>query len=221
MHIEDIYQIVSDRLNKGSSGHNQKISKRLFVMTFNKAQLHWMEERMKVDEINQVRQTELQQFITETCLVPSKGKNKEYLFIDTPDDFFHYKRVEGLICGECEHTVYAYPREEGNVNRLLQDRFSNPNLYWQETFFTIGDNKIKFYTDNKFNCKQLLLIYYRCPREVDCEGIQYADRVGVNVNSELDKINLQEVIDITVQILSGDIGDQFRYGITSNRISNG
>lgn len=220
MNINTVYQIVKDRLNKGSTNFNQNVFERQFVFAFNKMQLHWLNTRIKLDEANQSIQESLQPFIEESKTTPS-SVHSEYISIPLPDNYFRYKRVKGLICGECNISVYAYPREETNAGRLLSDSTQNPSLEWEETFFTLGKNKLKFYTDGKFKCKELYLVYYRCPVSVDMAAIKYTDNQGTDIDPEFNKIELEEVIDLTVRLLAGDINDQSTYGITSNRITNG
>ena len=219
MKVRIVYKNVKDRLNKGSTDYNQNISERQFVFAFNKMQMYWLNRKIKVDEANQDIQESIQEFIEEIEFTPTN--KSEYSTIDLPDDYFRYKRVKGIKCGDCDTVVYAYPREEKNVNRLLSDSTQNPSLEWEETFFTLGNNKIKFYTDSKFSCSKLLLVYYRCPTPIDMKEIKYEDRQGTDIDPEMDKIELEEIIDLTVQLLSGDISDQNTYGITSNRINNG
>ena len=212
--VQEAYTYLQDRVNKLSSEESQSISKRQFVFTFNKAQLHWFEERVKVNEVNQIRQEELQRFVTDVCVTPTLDTKHDAYWINMPDNYFRYKRVFGK-CGSCDQTVYAYPRSEGNVNRLLQDSNYKPSLEWEETFFTIRDNKIYYYVDN-FKCTEITLVYYRCPRPIDMEGISF-EGYGTNIHPEIDKVDLQEVIDLTAKIITGDIQDP-KYQTLSNSI---
>lgn len=220
MNVNTVYQIVKDRLNKGSTSFNQNISERQFVFAFNKMQLHWMNTRIKLDEADQNIQESLQQFIIEKESTPSTIL-KEYISIKLPENYFRYKRVKGIVCGKCGINVYAYPREESNANRLLSDSNQMPSLEWEETFFTLGNDLVKFYTDNKFKCEKILLVYYRTPLSIDMKEIIDSQTTHSDIDPEIDKIELEEVIDLTVRLLSGDIKDQFTNQITSNRINNG
>lgn len=216
MDIETAYIYIQDRLNKLATDSNQSISKRQFVYAFNKMQLHWFTNRVKVSEMDQDRQEELQQFIPPTlCLTPIKSKKENALVINIPEDYFYYKRVYGTEC-DCDVKVYAYPKTEGHVNRYESNEFYKPSLKWEETFFTPRNNKIYFYVDD-FYCGKINLVYYRCPKEVDMEGIKYHNRTGVNADPEVSKTSLQEILDLTVQLLASDINDP-RYSTISNHI---
>lgn len=210
--IEQSYIYVQDRLNKLSSNSNQKISKRQFVYAYNKMQLHWFKEKLKNKEFNALYQDSIQKFI-ET--IDTFSSTKEAYVIKLPSTYFQFVRVYG-ICGECKSLIEGYPREESNAGRLLQDDFHRPSLEWEETFFTIKGDKIYFYKD--FKCEEVNLLYYRYPKEVDMNGIDYRDRLGTNIDSELDPLENQEVLDLVVQLLSSDIQDP-RYQTITNHIA--
>jgi hypothetical protein len=219
MDVGTVYVKVKDRLNKGSS-HNQNITPRQFVYAFNKMQLHWFDQRVKAEEADKVRQNELQQFIVDIYKTPTNNSKGSFYTIELPEDYFYYKRV--IIQakkGSCSGTLYAYPIEESLVNRYLQDEFNTPSFLWQETFYTVGDNKLRVYHNNDFSVSEIYLVYYRCPKDIDMEGITHTDRDGVNVDPELDKTNLEEVIDLTVRLLSGDIMDSGRFQVTTQHIN--
>lgn len=209
-----VISTIQDRLNGGSTNRGQKLSKRQIVYAFNKAQLQWFTLLVKMDERDQITQEKIQKFLVNLCKAPTKDlKNSRYR-LKLPDDYFWYQRVVGdSFNEECSHEVYAYPTEEGAVNRNLSDSFSSPSLPWQETFFTVSNDYLNFYVKD-FKVRTLNLHYYKCPREIDCEGIIHSDRDGVNINPEVDKISLHEIIDLTVQILSSDIMDNNRFQTT-------
>lgn len=204
MNYEQLYTRIKDRLNKWSSNSGQNVPERVFIDTFNEAYYHWYNRLIKQKDKDQDIQESLQRFLKEECLKPRKGKTS--LIISLPKDYFYYSRVYGNCSnGECEHEVYANPREEGNVNRLLRDSFHKPSFKWQDTFFTLSNNNIKFYTED-FTCDEIILIYYKCPDLLIKDG-----------KIEIDKHDLEEVIDLTVQILAGDIQDPRYSTITNHR----
>lgn len=218
--IVNNYEKVKQRLNQLSSNAGQKVTEFQFVCAFNKAQYRWFEQRIKVKERDQSIQEDLQIFQKTECLKPTTTKTG-HLQINLPEDYYYYQRVYGKCEKGCEQEIYAYPREEGNVNRLLNDECTKPSFGWQETFFTIGDCKLIFYIDN-FTCSEIVLVYYKCPQEVDMSGIEYPDgKKGINVNSELTKGQLEEVLDLTVQILSADTNNPRYTTITNDIVQHG
>ena len=211
------YEKVKDRLNQLSTNQGQTISKYSFICAFNKAQYRWFERKIQYKERDQSTQEDLQKFLKEVCLAPTKNK-LGHLDINLPEDYYFYQRVYGKCKKGCEQEVYAYPREEANVNRLLNDSFHKPSFGWQETFFTLGNNKLRFYIDD-FDCKEIVLVYYRCPKEIDMEGVCYPDgKIGTDCNTEFDKGQLEELLDLTVQIMAADINHP-RYNTITNDIN--
>lgn len=214
MTVQEAYMVLKDRLNNLSTNANQNLSERAFVFAFNKMQLHWVEERIKIAEANQVRQEEIQHLIKE--FTNAGLRLDEALVFNLPDDYFRYNRVFGNCGnGECDQIVDAYPREEVNGGRLLRDEFQKPSFEWQETFFTLKNNKLYFHI-NDFDCEDITLIYYRCPKSISMEEVDL-DGYRVNIDPELDKTSLEEVIDLTAQLLAGDTLNP-RYQTLSNQI---
>jgi len=203
MEVQEAYIYIKDRLNKFNS--SKDINERQFLYAYNKMIFHWYEERLKVAESTQIRQEELQQYLENICEKLRKDKTGTYLKL--PEDYYTYSRVKG-ICGDCDNTVIGRPAEEGNINNYLQ--LYPPSLEWEETWFTVRDNKLYFYTD--FTCKEVELIYYKCPRliDMDCVG-------GKDIHPDLDKASIHEVLDLVVLLLSGDAQDP-RYQTISNLI---
>ena len=60
--------------------------------------------------------------------------------------------------------------EEANVDILLGDNFKQPSFEWAETFCTILGDKVRIYTDGKFNVVDAKLIYYRKPKDIQIQG---------------------------------------------------
>jgi hypothetical protein len=206
MTVNTAYQFIKDRLNKNNSGENQGISKRQFVWAFNMAQLFWFDQRLKADSVDKIRQQELQQFVEQVCLVPSESKTRNFVTIQLPSDYYYYIRSYGEA-KDCDNVnIYASLVEEGNVSALLSDEFSRPSLEWEETFSTVASDKLRFYTGGEFNVSQVVLDYYRCPKEIDMEDIVDVV-VHSNVDPEISKSSIYEVLNLTALILSGDIGD--------------
>lgn len=215
MTVQEAYIILQDRLNKLSTDGGQKISKRQFVQTFNKAQLHWFTERVKVVDSDQVRQEELQRFVKDYCKQPRFDSKSEAYVISLPDDYFYYKDVVG-VCGDCDQKVYGFPVEGNRISRFRQNSFYSPSLEWEETYYLIRSDSVYFYVDS-FKCSEIQLLYYRCPAEIDMDGIEYLDRTGVNVDPDLDKVSVQEVLDLTAMIIAGDVSDP-KYQVLFNQV---
>lgn len=218
MTVNNAYQFIKDRLNKNNSGQRQGISQRQFVWAFNMAQYFWFDQRIKTDNVDKLRQNELQQFIKEVCIKSSSDKKGMFSYIKLPEDYYYYeKSYANATKGSCTHIIYGDPVEEGNVTKLLEDCFQEPSFIWQESFFTVANNKLRFYTKGDFKVNDIILTYYRCPREIDMSEI-IDEITHTDINPELTKSSLYEVLNITALILAGDINDSASFQAISNYI---
>ena len=120
MTVNESYLYVLSRLNKGVTNKGDNIPKWRFVSAFNSQQLLWFDDRIKLDETNNLRIDEIQHLlVTKTGLVPNlSGTN--YYELNLPDDYYRYKRSTSLVPCEIANRLV----KEGNINTLLLDRFN-------------------------------------------------------------------------------------------------
>jgi len=208
MTIKECYQYVQNRLNKLSTNANDNIEKYQFVESFNIAQLMWVEDRFKLDEVNLIRIDEINKLLKNIDIVPTQVLNKNYYEIDLPEDYLHYKR--SLSYTPCELTNWL--KKEGDINQLLTDEFWKPSIEWGETICTLVNNKLRIYTDN-FKIERVYLLYYRLPLKINM-ATNYTDINGnptVDIDPEFNGSSLVEILNYTCNLLAGDIGDNNNY----------
>lgn len=207
------YQFVQNRLNRLSTNYGDNIPKYQFVEAFNAAQLHWCEDRFKIDQTNITRKDEIQRLIVDTNIKQLVSKDN-YYELDLPEDYLHYIRSISLT--PCP--VYNFLKKEGDINRLLLDEFWKPSLEWQETICTIKDSKLRIYVDN-FTIESVNLIYYRFPIPINL-STGYNDVNGTatfNQDPEFKGSSLLEILNLTCQLISGDTSDQWGYQVHTQR----
>jgi len=213
MTVIECYQYVQNRLNKLSSNSGDNVVKFQFVEVFNTVQDQWVETRVKLNDSNSVRIDELQSITISANLVPVKLDT--YSYVNLPTDYYHVKRVIGYL--PCP--IYAYPVKESDVNRYLSDEFWKPSIEWEETFYTILDNKLRLYGD--FAIPNLDLVYYRTPLRINmADG--FTDLNGdlnTDINPEFKNSSLIEILNETVMILASDTMDQWRYQTMGQRVA--
>lgn len=215
MDIRRVYTEFVFRMNKLGTNANQNISYAQFIYLINKAQDHWIEQRIKVKEQNQVRQDELQQLLK--TVKPALSKRGDYYYFKIPKDYYHYNRLFSKVTN-CKSKVYGRFVEEGNLNMLLQDSMQRPSSAWEEVLVTLHGNEVRVYVYN-FGIDDLEFSYYRCPVETDISGyLKYDGTNSTNINLEFDKVHAQEIIDLAVQIASGDVADPNRYQTITRHI---
>lgn len=213
MTVLEAYQFVQNRLNRLSTNYGDNIPKYQFVEAFNTAQLHWCEDRFKVDQVNIIRKDELQRLITEV-VVSDLTAGDNYYELDLPGNYFHY--IRSFSNAPCP--LYNFLKKEGDINRLLLDEFWKPSLEWQETICTIKNSKLRVYVDN-FTINSVNLLYYRFPQAINM-ATGFPDINGdptIDINPEFTGPSLLEILNLTCQLLSGDTSDQTGFQIFSSR----
>jgi len=212
MSVNEAYLYTTDVLNKLSSNAGDSLKKHQFVRHYNAAQLQWVEDRVKINETNQVRIDELQPLIVSMEAIPKK--ENDHWDIDLPEDYYHYSRSYSLS-GNCY--VYNNPERESDMNIILQDEFHKPSLEWEETPCTLAGNKLRVYAD--FPINKVYFTYYRVPRKINMKD-EFLDVEGnptEDINPEFDGSSLIEILTLTARNIAGITGDQLQYQINQNR----
>ena len=88
---------------------------------------------------------------------------------------------------------------------------SNPSFEWEETLTTVKDNKLYIYTDTTFTIESGIFTYYRKPKRIDIAGYETLTGQSSNSDPEWTNAEIYEIINLGVQIASGNTQDQFRY----------
>jgi hypothetical protein len=169
---------IKQRLNKLASFDYDNIECWMVQEAFNKAQIEWT--RRQLYGINTRKEgaeqssgliDDLQQLLVQ---VEMRGTDKQKFFESDllPGNYLHFVRVDVKAKADCcpERELTVYEAEEANVGILLRDSNREPNFEWAETFVTLVGNKLRVYTNNKFEVTDVQLIYYRLPNEVQFLG---------------------------------------------------
>lgn len=216
MNVNNCYLYVTELVNKLSSNSGLNIPKAVFVMIYNAVQNQWVEDRVKMNELNKIRIDEIQQLVVDTPL--NATKKTQYYESTLPADYYHYVRSYSLV-NDCNLDNWLV--KEADVNVLLSDEFWKPSLEWGETICTLGNNKIKVYYDD-FTVKKVNLIYYRYPIEINmADG--YTNTAGVlntDVDPEFLGSSIIEILNLTAQTLAGVAGDAERYSVLTNKVQS-
>lgn len=215
MTVIEAYTYVTDSINKLSSNSSENIPKNNFVRAFNAVQFQWVEDRVKLNELNKIRIDEIQQLMVNSELTSPK-KRDQYFEFTLPANYYHYVRSYSDLkgCGLDNWLV-----KEGDINVLLSDEFWKPSKEWGETICTLGGDKLKVYYDD-FTVNKVNLIYFRYPIEINMDD-GYPDVNGnptVNVDPEFKGSSLIEILNMTVQYLAGVIDDPSRYNVFTQKV---
>lgn len=212
-----IYLKIKQRLNKLASNDYDNIECWQVVEAFNKGQVEWCRRNLhgtnlkqEGDEQSKRRIDDLQKLLTSETLTLNKFKS----YVETialPTDYMEWKRVSASAVDSCcpdGRRMVIYLAEEANVDELLRDKNKQPSFEWAETFCTLIDNKLRIYTDGKFDVNNVELYYYRQPVRIQILNCvdPYTQAVSTaNVLCEFKDDLVEVLIDEAVKILAGDI----------------
>jgi hypothetical protein len=210
-----------ERLNKLASLDYDNIECWQITEAFNKAQLEWV--RRQVNGINQSKagdestdmkiddlQILLKSDILTTAKYPTYNET-EFL----PADYLYFKRIGAEAKTECcpNRAVIAYLAAEADVDNLLADVLRGPSAEWGETFATFIGNRVRIYTNGKFDIENAKLTYYRKPRPISFYGCMdiATNTLSANVECEFKDDIVELIIDDAVSIIAGDIESSNQY----------
>lgn len=208
---------VKQRLNKLDSRDYDNIECWQIMEAVNKAQIEWARrqchgnnQKREGDESTKMLIDDLQPILVEvplTTTVADKYHETEVI----PDNYFYFKRISATSTTECctsGRSLVIYLAQAANVDELLVDVFKKPSAEWCETFATAQSNRFRIYTNNDFDVTNVMLTYYRQPREIRFEGcvdINTGLPIAVDVECEFKDDVVEMIIDEAVSILAGDV----------------
>ncbi len=219
---------IKQRLNKLGSFDYDNIECWMVQEAFNKAQVEWVRRMMY--GLNQRREgVETSTGLTDDLRIIMKSveltsiEKKGYYEATLPADYFYYVRVDVNAKNDCcpERKMVVYEAEEANMGILLTSSTKGPSFEWGETLSTLVGDKIRVYTNDKFDVTSLILVYMRQPRYVQFQGC-INPSTGVtftaNVTCEFKDDIAEILVDSAAAILAGDIESMNQYQRESQEV---
>jgi hypothetical protein len=214
MDIQVAYLYLTDKLNKLSTNFNQNLPPHVAVRAINEAQYYWLDERLKVEEMNKTIQRELQFLLVkqEPVLFADDPLYTEYTL---PANYYHPSLLDVTVrTPDCTFNVENDFIENANVNTFLADEMTKPDYKWEQIFSTFRDNKLAIYKDTTpdYTIDKVVFHYYRKPAQVDiASGHKNVDGLfAVDVDLEFPESSCYEILDIAAKIIAGSTNDQAR-----------
>lgn len=205
MNIERVYRKFTDRVNILSSGNGQSVGGvRQFVDTFNEAQYSILREALAADEATDLHQEVMAYYFSEA--EPNGIESQRYTEYVLPEDFEHLKSLWVTAKGSCDVQLHAHQRRLTEAPSLYRDSLYEPNLAFEQTFFTVGNGKVRVY--RKGFSTNVVIYYYKKPRLVDMAGYQSLGSGSQNIDPEIEGRHLEEVLDRAARIHLRNVGDQ-------------
>lgn len=216
MNNKEILLKIKEGLNKLDSSDYENLECWQIFSAFNKVQKGWVRKqilgynpRRQGDEGSKFSIDDLQILLKEVSIDVSK-KDRYYESDLMPEDYMYWKRVLADSEMECcpSRPLRIHLTEVANVEDMLADEFKKPSIEWGETFSVLMSNRLRVYTNNEFDIKNLKLIYYRLPldvKQIGCVDITTGNVSSMEVECEFKDDIAEILIDETIALLGGNI----------------
>lgn len=208
MNIEYCYIKALQRVNQLSSNGGQLVTKWKFVEAFNKAQLHWIKYKLSHQPNGTTDLLSIYNLLKFPTL-NKKGSKDEFTIFDIPSDFLWFSSAEGML-DSCRLDLHF--TEEYNVESLIKTGFFSAKF--EEGLIHLRGQEFVVYP----KVDRVRFTYFRQPVQVNMADIEDPiEGLSTNIDPEWDGVELEEIIDLTAQILAGSaLGDA--YSTTSRHI---
>ena len=208
---------IKQRLNKLASFDFDNLECWQIAEAFNKAQLEWT--RRMVYGINSRKEgseqstgliDDIRVLLKDDLLTVVYKPLSDHVECDIPNDYLYYVRTDAWAKKDCcpERKVIVYEVEEANLGIYLSNDTKEPNFEWAETLGTLMGDKLRVYTNNKFDITKVNLVYYRKPREVQilgCSNPSTGTAYTIDQTCEFKDDVAELLLDNAAAILAGDI----------------
>lgn len=193
MTAEEAYYKFLIKINKNSTNFNATVDKSIFCSLYNEAQRRWLNKNTPERDGDAI--ANVQSIIVGKLLNPL-NTTTEYVEFELPKDWFSSADCYVLANkGACKKKIInLYQVRSINVRKLMSDDSSHPSFEFEESFYTVENNKIKAYKGD-FTITKLSFNYYKEPENISLEGIINIDgSTSINKDPELADIFVDQII---------------------------
>lgn len=207
------------KLNKVDTEDNIDISPGEFVLIYNEYQNKWFNETYRNRSTRYI--DDVQQLIETDIILEKSSTSEDFSEFKLPVNYFDYIRSSCIASsGSCKRTLYNIEVKIANLDLYLTDEYHSPSFDYKQTIVFLASDKIRAYKRD-FEINNLLLTYYRYPRQIDIEGYLRLDqKESTNIDPELSDAYVDEIIDMCVTEVQRiyENGDGFQ--LSQNRENN-
>lgn len=212
---------IKQRLNKLASLDYDNLECWQIQEAFNKAQLEWT-RRMVYGLNSRKESTEQTTGLVDDLRILMKSgplthaKQSLYAEAPLPGDYMYYVRTDVFAKSACcpERRMTVYEVEEANIGILLNSTDKGPSFEWAETLTTLVGDKLRIYTNDKFDITSVNLVYYRRPVDIrftGCVDPSTGSAITADVPCEFKDDIAEILVDEAAAILAGDIESITQY----------
>lgn len=206
-------------LNKVDTEDNIDISPGEFVLIYNKWQNKWFEKQYRNKSTRYV--DDVQQLINTDKILEKSSTNEDFSEFKLPSDYFDYIRSNSIgSTDSCKRNLYNIEVKIINLDLYLNDEYHSPSFEYKQTIVFIASDKIRAYKKG-FEIDNLLLTYYRYPKQIDIEGYIRIDQTeSTNIDPELSDNYVDEIIDMCVTDVQRIYENGDGFNLSQNRENN-
>lgn len=166
MTVQEAYIQYELKRGKNATTTGLTSSRGLFVRQYNEAQNKYTEFHLQNRGIDDVRYIQ-HLLVLDKRILASSSLYDHYNF-DLPKDYLDLADARAIASkGECkDKKLFLYEVKTEDLTAKLHDNFYKPSFKWRESLFTVNSNQLSVYTDGKFTIDQILLNYYRYPKQI-------------------------------------------------------
>ena len=187
------YQNFIIKINENATTDNLSCDKGRFVVLFNSEQNRLIEsflDRRFEDDIRYI-----QAILVDDYKISESTKHLDHQDFKLPENYFDFSNVYAeAVKDNCEGKIDLFEIKDENRNNILRDELTKPSFKYREAPFNIASNKIKVYTLNDFNVKDLILSYYRYPSQISLKNPENPESEFSNNDPEFDDKFVNRVI---------------------------
>ena len=199
MTIQEAFIRFKEGVNRNLKNDDVSTDRGRFILLLNEAQdryMSWMLEKRHEDDIRYV-----ERMLKNDLELSKSGMVLDHCDFEIPDDFYDLVNLQVYATsGKCRARLKVFENKSEDIERFCGDPFQKPSFKARETYYTLGDGKIKIYTDG-FEVDKVYLTYYKYPRRVDIEGyINIDGDYSQDIHPEWDDRNMYRILRIAVHL---------------------
>lgn len=200
--VKERYIVKSE---KNGTNDNITTDNYRICLLYNESQNKFLTLHLQNRAIDDVRY--VQNFLVLDKEIPYSSKSEDKYNFELPDNYFDLSDVRGKAEKDnCQDIINLYEMRTENLNELLTDEYTKPSFEWREALYTVNSNSLSIYTDKTFKVNDILLNYYRYPKQLELTNEQDPES-GFKIDSviEWDDKSLDDII--SLMVFNSDINE--------------